>query len=53
VRQAVGILGHRVDITSAPSQGSRFSIFATKAEKIAEQSHRAERSWETTSGAQP
>jgi two-component system phosphate regulon sensor histidine kinase PhoR len=33
VRQAVGILGHRVDITSAPSQGSRFSIFATKAEK--------------------
>jgi two-component system phosphate regulon sensor histidine kinase PhoR len=53
VRQAVGILGHRVDITSVPSQGSRFSIFATKAEKIAVQSHRAGRSWETRSGVQP
>ena len=30
VRQAVGLLGHRVDINSTPSQGSRFSIFATK-----------------------
>lgn len=53
VRQAVGILGHRVDIISAPSQGSRFSIFATKAETAGEQSHRAEQPWETTPGAQP
>ena len=33
VRQAVGLLGHRVDINSTPAQGSRFSIFATKAHK--------------------
>jgi two-component system, OmpR family, phosphate regulon sensor histidine kinase PhoR len=31
VRQAVGILGHRLEITSAPSQGSRFCIVAEKA----------------------
>ena len=41
VRQAIGILGHRVDITSAPSQGSRFSIFAEKASKIAVRPHQA------------
>ena len=41
VRQAIGILGHRVDITSAPSQGSRFSIFAEKAGKIALRPHQA------------
>jgi two-component system phosphate regulon sensor histidine kinase PhoR len=29
VRQAVDILGHRLDVASAPSRGSRFSIFAT------------------------
>jgi two-component system phosphate regulon sensor histidine kinase PhoR len=33
VRQAVGILGHRVDITSSLSRSSRFSIFATRAEE--------------------
>jgi hypothetical protein len=27
VRQALGILGHRIDVTSAPCRGSRFSIF--------------------------
>lgn len=27
VRQALGILGHRIDVTSAPYRGSRFSIF--------------------------
>lgn len=32
VRQAIGILGHRIEITSAPSEGSRFSIFASRAE---------------------
>jgi two-component system, OmpR family, phosphate regulon sensor histidine kinase PhoR len=37
VRQAIGILGHRVDITSAPSQGSRFSIFATRSEEVVAQ----------------
>ena len=35
VRQAIGMLGHRIDITFAPSQGSRFSIFATRAEEAA------------------
>ena len=31
VRQAVEILGHRLEITSAPSQGSRFCIIAESA----------------------
>jgi signal transduction histidine kinase len=31
VRQAVGILGHRLEITSTPSQGSRFCIVAERA----------------------
>jgi two-component system, OmpR family, phosphate regulon sensor histidine kinase PhoR len=53
VRQAVGLLGHRVDINSSPSQGSRFSIFATKADKMAAQPHQAGPSWETTCGARP
>jgi two-component system phosphate regulon sensor histidine kinase PhoR len=35
VRQAVGLLGHRLEITSAPSQGSRFSILARRAEEAA------------------
>jgi signal transduction histidine kinase len=42
VRQAVGLLRHRVDINSAPSQGTRFSIFATNAAKTVEQPHQAE-----------
>jgi signal transduction histidine kinase len=32
VRQAIGILGHRVDLVSTPARGSRFSILATRAE---------------------
>ena len=32
VRQAIGILGHRIDIASTPNRGSRFSIFASRAE---------------------
>jgi two-component system, OmpR family, phosphate regulon sensor histidine kinase PhoR len=51
VRQAVGLLGHRVDINSTPAQGSRFSIFATKADKMAAQPRQAGPFWETTSGA--
>jgi two-component system phosphate regulon sensor histidine kinase PhoR len=38
VRQAVRILGHRLEITSAPSRGSRFSIVARKANGAAAQS---------------
>jgi signal transduction histidine kinase len=34
VRQAVGLLGHRVDINYTPSQGSQFSIFAKRAGKV-------------------
>jgi hypothetical protein len=30
VRQAIGILGHRIDVASTPHRGSRFSIFATR-----------------------
>jgi signal transduction histidine kinase len=33
VRQAIGILGHRIDVSSTPCRGSRFSIFANRAEK--------------------
>jgi signal transduction histidine kinase len=29
VRQAIGLLGHRIDVASTPGRGSRFSIFAT------------------------
>ncbi|WGD50320.1 HAMP domain-containing sensor histidine kinase [Bradyrhizobium sp. CB1650] len=36
VRQAVGLLGYRVDINSAPSRGTRFSLFAPKVEKAAQ-----------------
>jgi signal transduction histidine kinase len=35
VRQAVGILGHRIDVASTPCRGSRFSIFASQAEGTA------------------
>jgi two-component system phosphate regulon sensor histidine kinase PhoR len=44
VRQATGILGHRIDVASTPCRGSRFSIFASQAEAIADES--AERSTE-------
>jgi two-component system phosphate regulon sensor histidine kinase PhoR len=30
VRQAIGLLGHRIDLASTPGRGSRFSIFATQ-----------------------
>jgi two-component system, OmpR family, phosphate regulon sensor histidine kinase PhoR len=53
VRQAIGLLGYRVDINSAPSQGTRFSIFAPKAEKAAVQPCQAGPFQETMSGAQP
>ena len=33
VRQAIGILGHRIDVASTLCRGSRFSIFANRAEK--------------------
>jgi signal transduction histidine kinase len=32
VGQAIGILGHRIDVASTPCRGSRFSIFADRAE---------------------
>jgi two-component system, OmpR family, phosphate regulon sensor histidine kinase PhoR len=31
VRQAIGILGHRIDVASTPRRGSRFSIFVARA----------------------
>jgi two-component system, OmpR family, phosphate regulon sensor histidine kinase PhoR len=31
VRQAIGILGHRIDVASTPCRGSRFSIFVARA----------------------
>jgi two-component system, OmpR family, phosphate regulon sensor histidine kinase PhoR len=31
VRQAIGLLGHRIDLASTPGRGSRFSIFAAAA----------------------
>ena len=33
VRQAIRILGHRIDVASTPCRGSRFSIFASRAEE--------------------
>jgi two-component system, OmpR family, phosphate regulon sensor histidine kinase PhoR len=33
VRQTAGLLGHQLEIASAPSRGSRFSILAMKAEE--------------------
>jgi two-component system, OmpR family, phosphate regulon sensor histidine kinase PhoR len=34
VRQAIGILGHRIDVASTPCRGSRFSIFANRAKEV-------------------
>jgi signal transduction histidine kinase len=31
VRQAIGLLGHRIDVASTPCRGSRFSIFVGRA----------------------
>jgi signal transduction histidine kinase len=33
VRQALGILGHRIDVASTPCRGSRFSIFLARETK--------------------
>jgi signal transduction histidine kinase len=33
VRQALGILGHRIDVASTPCRGSRFSIFVARDRK--------------------
>lgn len=33
VRQAIGILGHRIDVASTPCRGSRFSIFVARGTK--------------------
>ena len=52
VRQAIGLLGYRVDINSAPSQGTRFSIFVPRAEKAAVQPRQAGSFRETMFGAQ-
>ena len=52
VRQAVGLLGYRIDINSTPSQGTRFSIFVPKAEKAAVPPRQADSTQETMSGAQ-
>ena len=35
VRQAIGMLGHRMGVSSVAHQGSRFSIFATRAKEAA------------------
>jgi two-component system, OmpR family, phosphate regulon sensor histidine kinase PhoR len=32
VRRAIEVLGHRIDVSSAASRGSRFSIFATRSD---------------------
>jgi len=37
VRQAIGVLGHRVDASSVDCRKSRFSIFAVRAEKTGEE----------------
>ena len=34
VRQAIGILGHRIDVASTPCRGSRFSIFASQPNEV-------------------
>ena len=41
VRQAIGILGHRIDVASTPCRGSRFSIFVTRAGRTGGERRRA------------
>jgi two-component system phosphate regulon sensor histidine kinase PhoR len=36
VRQAIGILGHRIDVASTPCRGSRFSIFVARQKRSGE-----------------
>jgi two-component system, OmpR family, phosphate regulon sensor histidine kinase PhoR len=48
VRQALGILGHRIDVASTPCRGSRFSIFAARSEDGANETRdRARQEWES------
>jgi two-component system, OmpR family, phosphate regulon sensor histidine kinase PhoR len=47
VRQALGILGHRIDVASSPCRGSRFSIFVERSEEGENEArHRAKRDGE-------
>jgi two-component system, OmpR family, phosphate regulon sensor histidine kinase PhoR len=46
VRQAIGLLGHRVDVASTPGRGSRFSVFVTRVGRGGDQA-RASRSENT------
>lgn len=43
VRQALGILGHRIDVASTPCRGSRFSIFVARSEGGANETLRRSR----------
>jgi two-component system phosphate regulon sensor histidine kinase PhoR len=44
VRQALGILGHRIDGASTPCRGSRFSIFVARSEGVTNETrHTAQR----------
>jgi two-component system, OmpR family, phosphate regulon sensor histidine kinase PhoR len=43
MRQALGILGHRIDVASTPGRGSRFSIFAARSERGANETSRRSR----------
>jgi two-component system, OmpR family, phosphate regulon sensor histidine kinase PhoR len=48
VRQALGILGHRIEIVSTPCRGSRFSIFVARSEEGSDETrHRAMRETES------
>jgi two-component system, OmpR family, phosphate regulon sensor histidine kinase PhoR len=47
VRQALGILGHRIDVASSPCRGSRFSIFVERSEEGENEArHRAKKDGE-------
>jgi hypothetical protein len=50
VRRAIEVLGHRIDVSSVASRGSRFSTFAARTDQMSdiiasEQKHGA---WEMT-----
>ena len=48
VRQALGILGHRIDVASTPCRGSRFSVFVARSEEGANETRgRAKQEWES------
>ena len=42
VRQALGILGHRIDVASTPCRGSRFSVFVARSEGGANETYAAQ-----------